>query len=121
MVTIADIERGVGAYLDGELMSLLPPDSAERWVIGSVAAIYIKKKMRDLAAFMESPIAKEVELVGEDGSINLDILRDTFKSRMPSGGVVYDKGIVGKVFGSLRFQSEDVDKLYSYITKQEVR
>lgn len=120
MVTLVDIERGVGAYLDSELMSLLPPESAERWVIGSVAAIYIKKKMRDLSAFMESPIAKEIELIKEDGSINLDILRDTFKSRMPSGGVVYDKGIVGKVFGSLRFQSEDVDKLYSYITRQEV-
>lgn len=121
MVTMVDIERGIGAYLDGELMSLLPQDSAERWIIGSVAAIYIKKKMGDLSTFMNSPIAKEMELVGEDGNINLEMLRDTFKTRMPSTGVVYDKGIVGKIFGSLRFQTEDVDKLYSYITKQEVK
>lgn len=120
MVTMADIERGVGAYLDSELMDQLPADSLERAAIGTVSAIYIKKKMRDLAILLESQTARDIELVDDDGNINLDVLKEEFKKRIPSTGVVYDKGIVGKVFGGLRFQKEDVDKLYTYIIKREV-
>ena len=120
MVTLADIEKGIGAYLDSELMAQLPPDSIERAVVGTVAALYIKKKMHDLAIILDSPMAKELGIVGEDGGINLEPLKEEFENRMPPTGIVYDKGLVEKVFGRLRFQKEDVDKLYSYITKQEV-
>lgn len=119
MAKMADIERGIGAYLDNELLSDYEADSAERWLIGSAIAIFVKKKMAVLERFLSSPMAVELEMVDADGNIDLDILRDELKRRIPANGAVYKNAIVEKFFGSLRFQSDDIDKLYKYITNKE--
>ena len=115
MVSVEKAKRGIAAYLDAELMPTLPAKSWERIVVGGAISIAVAKAEKIIDKYKSNPMVESLEMFGSDGSVDIDLLKNTLKSQIGKEGCmeIPDVPIVGKLI----FRSEDVDKLYDYIMK----
>ena len=56
-----------------------------------------------------------LEIFGSDGSVDVDLLKDTLKAQISKEGCMEISSI--PIVGKLTFRSDDVDKVYDYIMK----
>lgn len=112
MVTVDQVEKGIAAYLDTEIMPNLPESGLERLAIGVGVALILRNQKGKLAQLQNNSFVQLMGIFDEDGNVDVDILRDEVKNRLPKGGLKID---VPKL-GAMKFGPSDIDKLYDCIT-----
>lgn len=112
MVTIKQIEQGVAAYLDAELMPQLPANGVQKVIAGTAMSILIKRSGEIIESYKDNQFVKMLGIMDSDGNIDVDTLAEELKKNMPKDGMKVDVPIIGE----LTFKENDVDKLYEYIT-----
>lgn len=115
MVSIDKIEQGVVQYVQNEILPNMEETGIQRLAIGMAMGRYIKAKRIELEAMMDQDLVKSLGYFDESKNVDLEALRDECKANMSDKGLVLEHKFIGK----LTFEKSDVDKLYSYIMKQE--
>lgn len=103
MVSTEQISRGVGQYLDREIIPHFEP-----WkglAIGTAAALYL----RQLPAMLNK-LPQSMKLVDDSGMVDDDALFDAVKSAMHDQ-ISVDLPIIGR----MTFDSQEIDKVFRYI------
>lgn len=116
MITLDKIERGVVRYVDKEIVphinegwsipfagkAIELPVGLKKAVFGTAGALLAKRASSFLSA---------AGMVGEDGSVDVEIVRREFMTRMP------EEGFLIRIPGGteMRLTAKDVDTLYQCI------
>lgn len=111
MVSIKQIEKGIGSYLDHELMPQLPQDGIEKVIIGTGISLLLKKNIGKIDNLRKNPVINAMGIFDKDGNVDIDTLREELKEHMPESGVKYEVPMIG----TLTFKGNDVDVLYNHI------
>lgn len=111
MVAINKIEKGVAAYLDGELMPKLPSSGLERVLTGTALSLAIRRSGTIIAGYKDNKAVQMLGIMDANGNVDVDALAEELKKNIPTEGVKVDVPIIG----ALTFHKDDVDKLYEYI------
>lgn len=112
MVTIKNIEQGVAAYLDNELMPQLPNTGIERVLAGTALSLAIRRSGTIIGSFKDNKIVQMLGIMDAEGNVDVDVLAEELKKNIPTEGVKVEVPVIG----ALKFHKEDVDKLHEYIT-----
>lgn len=113
MVSFSDIETGVAAYLDKELISQYEENDPKRIVAGMVIGIAIKKQEKIFSLLKELPIVKFLDIVDEHDNVDLDTLYEELKNNMTNKGMRFSVPFVGPV----TIPKNDIDKIYDLINQ----
>ena len=109
MVTIDQAMRGVAQYADNEIIPHLPTGKG----IGAriaLALIMDGGKSRILA-LKDHPAVQMMGFMDEDGNIDLDRLYTAARTRVDGKKIPWNIPVIGE----LKFDVNDVDRLYKYI------
>lgn len=112
MVTIKQIEQGIAAYLDEELMPKLPTSGIEKVITGTALSLFIRRSGTILEGYKNNKTIQMLGVMDADGNVDIDLLAEELKKNFPENGMKVDIPIIG----GMTFHKEDVDKLYEYIT-----
>lgn len=111
MVPMEHVAKGVAKYLDAEVMSQYPENSVQKVLVGTGLALMIRKTEKFADSLKSNETVKMLDVIDENGNVDIDTLKDALKANIPETGVVYDNKFIGK----MTFMKADVDKLYDYI------
>ncbi len=110
MVPITNISAGIAKYADREILPKLPDGSWQKVIAGMGISIAAKRGEAIAQSMAENQMLKTMAVV-DSGQVDIDLLRETLKDRIPDAGMV----IALPVIGTMTFHKDDVDKLYSCI------
>ena len=115
MVTVTQIEKGLGMFLDSELMPNLPVDGIQRVLAGTAMALLIKRSGSTIEEYSQHPFIKMLGIVDENGNWDIDTLKTEVKNQMGDKGITIDVPMIG----SMTFHKEDIDKVTTFIKSAE--
>lgn len=108
MVTIDQAMRGAVRFIDTEILPHLP--TGKGIGAGIIIALIMDGGKEKILALRENPVVQMMGVMDEAGNINIDRLynaaRPKFEQKLP---------ICIPFIGDLKFDQNDVDKLYRYI------
>ena len=108
MVTIDQAMRGAAKFADNEIIPHLP--TGKGIGAGIALALIMDGGKAQLLKLRENPAVKMMGVMDEDGNIDLDRLYNAARPRFENKLTVSVP-----LLGDLRFDQNDVDKLYRYI------
>nr|DAZ70567.1 MAG TPA: odorant binding protein [Caudoviricetes sp.] len=108
MVTIDQAMRGAAKFADNEIIPHLPMGKGIG--AGIALALIMDGGKAQLLKLRENPAVKMMGVMDEDGNIDLDRLYNAARPRFENKLTVSVP-----LLGDLRFDQNDVDKLYRYI------
>lgn len=108
MVTIEQTLRGASRFADNEVIPHLP---GGKGLGASIALALILDGSREkILALRENPAVGFMKLIDESGNIDIDRLYSAARPKFEHG-----LNISIPLIGDLKFDQNDVDKLYRYI------
>lgn len=113
MVTMKQIEQGVAAYLDTELMPQLPSTGLEKVLAGTAISLFIRRSGTILESYKDNKTIQMLGVMDGEGNVDVDLLATELKKNIPDEGVKVDIPMIG----AMKFHKEDVTKLHEYITE----
>ena len=108
MVTIDQAMRGAAKFADNEIIPHLP--TGKGIGAGIALALIMDGGKAQLLKLRENPAVQMMGVMDEDGNIDLDRLYNAARPRFENKLTVSVP-----LLGDLRFDQNDVDKLYRYI------
>lgn len=99
------VEQGLLAYINNELIA--KATGTTKFLLYAGVALATPKMEEMFNQYKDNSIIQALEIVRGDGTINVDALYNAMKHAMNKMGTVEYMGI--------KFNSDDVDKLYNYI------
>ena len=114
MVSIESVERGMARYIDEVFLPSFPRDGVKGFAVGVAASLLVKRGGNLLREYAKVPLLRQMGLVGADGSVDLEAVREAVQGNLPAGGlpVGLPMGIV------LRVKAEDVEAMYQAIQRE---
>ncbi|MCQ2513123.1 MAG: hypothetical protein MJ092_07060 [Lachnospiraceae bacterium] len=112
MANKEQIQNGIAAYLDTELMPQIHIEPWKQALLGTFASIAIKRTGSAIDALKDNTALSMIGVVDKDGNIDIDILSQEFKAKMPPEGLKVPVPMLGEI----TFHPSDVDTLYRKIT-----
>ena len=109
MVTIDQAMRGVAQYADNEIIPHLP--TGKGIGAGIALALIMDGGKVQLLKLRENPAVQMMGIMDADGNIDLDRLYNAARTRVDGKKIP----LTIPVIGELRFDVNDVDRLYKYI------
>lgn len=104
------VVNGIINYADNEIMSKLP--TASKWIMGTGLVLAANKANKVAESLRDNAIVKMLDVMDEDGMVEVDELIDAMKASADKyGKVSVDVSMIGK----LTFSSSDIDDLRRYI------
>ena len=113
MISVEKVKRGLAAFLDAELMPHLPSTGWESIVVGAAVGIILKRFDKVVDALKCNKLAQTLEVVGKDGSIDIDIIRDELRQQIERKGSLEVLNV--PILEKLTFRPDDIDKAYKFI------
>lgn len=115
MIPKEHIEMGVASYFDNVFLPQLnlKDQSMQRAFATTAVTIATLKLKGMLEKLSTNPILQFMEIIDEEGNMDVDLLLEEFKKNISQSGVIYDN----KFFGKFEFTAEDVDELGKHIHK----
>lgn len=111
MVTIAQAQRGIAAFVDAEISPNL--SSREKLAFGSVSTLVIHKLPQILGNLSKSKIVSALELYSpETEEIDIDAVYEAIKPNIGLDPIPVKIPYIGL---SLKFTEREAEKLYKYI------
>ena len=108
-VTADQMAEGLARYIDGELVPKAP--GLRKWMLGMAggyAGKMVLDKVNQNRALLES-----IGIMTPDGTIDMDRLYTQMRAVADNSGPVTEHI---PMMGDITFSSDDIDKLYHYIT-----
>jgi hypothetical protein len=109
MVNIEQVKQGFARYVDAEFTNKMTGIS--RWLVGGVAGIAILRAENIYNHLKDMPFIKMLDVVDENGMIDIDIIYNAFLDQARRGEAVIDMPMVGQT----KFNEHDIEMLYRYI------
>ena len=109
MVTIDQAMRGVAKYADDEIIPHLPMGKGIG--AGIALALIMDGGKAQLLKLRENPAVQMMGIMDADGNIDLDRLYNAARTQVDGKKIP----LTIPVIGELRFDVNDVDRLYKYI------
>ena len=109
MVTIDQAMRGVAQYADNEIIPHLP--TGKGIGAGIALALILDGGKNRILALKDHPAVQMMGIMDEEGNIDLDRLYNAARTRVDGKKIPWDIPIIGE----LKFDVNDVDRLYKYI------
>lgn len=109
MVTIDQMTRGVMRFADTEIGPHLPTGKAIG--LGVALSLVAEGGRERLLTLRENPLIKAMGVMDESGNIDLDRLYNAARPRFDGQKLPVALPLIGE----LRFDVNDLDKLYKYI------
>lgn len=111
MTPFAQIQKGVAAYLDNEVMPMFKDDGWKRVAAGAAIALAIQRSDKFLPIITTNQFVKSMELADDEGNIDIESLIPLVKGQLDKEPLSVNVPMIG----NLIFRPADVDKLYDYI------
>jgi hypothetical protein len=112
MVHKSSVIPGLSQFLDSTVLSQYPPTSMKRIVAAGALALFLKQNSNVVDTILNNPMVSGLGVTNSSGMINLDLLRETFKSEIAKAGFMR---INFPMLGDVDFTTEDLDALYNAI------
>ena len=109
-VSVAQIKNGVLKYVDQEIIGKTP--GLTQWVLIAAVSLYAQKADEVLGKFVQSDMAKTLDLVDEQGMVDLDKVKDCFETAASRTGAVVQRI---PMLGNVTFTADDIRRLYELI------
>lgn len=109
MVTIDQAMRGVAQYADNEIIPHLP--TGKGIGAGIALALIMDGGKAQLLKLRENPAVQMMGIMDAEGNIDLDRLYNAARTQVDGKKIP----LTIPVIGELRFDVNDVDRLYKYI------
>lgn len=109
MYNYTQVYNGIAKYLDSDIISKI--DGWQKWVIGAGMSMALSKSNNIFEKIKEMPIVKTLEIVDEQGMINIDELYKYVKEQAEKSPITINNAITGPI----TFNKKDVDRLYEFI------
>ena len=109
MVTIDQAMRGVAQYADNKIIPHLP--TGKGIGAGIALALIMDGGKARLLKLRENPAVQMMGIMDEDGIIDIDRLYNAARTRVDGKKIPWDIPVIGE----LKFDVNDVDRLYKYI------
>lgn len=111
MANMKAVEKGLGRFIEYEIMGSMPNGSWQKLVAGTAVALGIKNLENTLMSYKEHPLIKMLGLWDDHGDIDIDSVGEALKSNLKEGGMRIEFPLIGYV----TFHEDDVDTLKRYI------
>ena len=109
MVTIDQAMRGVAQYADNEIIPHLP--TGKGIGAGIALALIMDRGKSRILALKDHPAVQMMGIMDAEGNIDLDRLYNAARTRVDGKKIPMTIPVIGE----LRFDVNDVDRLYKYI------
>ena len=109
MVTIDQAMRGVAQYAENEIIPHLP--TGKGIGAGIALALIMDGGKSRILALKDHPAVQMMGIMDEEGNIDLDRLYNAARMRVDGKKIPWDIPVIGE----LKFDVNDVDRLYKYI------
>lgn len=109
MVSIEQVKQGFARYIDAEFTNKMT--GINRWLVGGIAGIAILRAENIYNHLKDMPFIKMLDVVDENGMIDIDIIYNAFLEQARRGEAVIDMPMVGQT----KFNEHDIEMLYRYI------
>lgn len=109
MVNIEQVKQGFARYIDAEFTNKMT--GINRWLVGGIAGIAILRAENIYNHLKDMPFIKMLDVVDENGMIDIDIIYNAFLDQARRGEAVIDMPMVGQT----KFNEHDIEMLYRYI------
>ena len=109
MVTYEQVINGLTKFIDSEIISQLTGN--QKLLIGIGSGIALKKGASIYNNLKNNPTIKMLEIIDEKGHIDIETLYQEVRKQAEKEVIRLEIPMVG----TLRLNSEDIEKLYDYI------
>jgi hypothetical protein len=109
MVNIEQVKQGFARYVDAEFTNKMT--GINRWLVGGIAGIAILRAENIYNHLKDMSFIKMLDVVDENGMIDIDIIYNAFLDQARRGEAVIDMPMVGQT----KFSEHDIEMLYRYI------
>ena len=109
MVTIDQAMRGVAQYAENEIIPHLP--TGKGIGAGIALALIMDGGKSRILELKDHPAVQMMGVMDEDGNIDLDRLYNAARTRVDGKKIPWDIPVIGE----LKFDVNDIDRLYKYI------
>ena len=115
MVSLNQIEHGIGRWVDAELLPLVPTggqyDNIKRLGVAASAVYLIRKGKTALTTLQGNALLKTLGAIDENGDIDLDGIKDVLMEKIPDCGIKVTVPILNEV----TFYKKDIEQICTYI------
>ena len=109
MVTYNQVVNGMSRYIDQEIVNKM--QGWQKWALGAGAGIMMTRGANTFNALKNHPIVKMLEVIDENGMIDIDTIYSELRKQAEKGSATIDIPMVG----TITLTKDDVDKLYRLI------
>ena len=109
MVHKSNIIPGLSKFIDTNILSHYPPTSLKRIAAAGAIAIYLNQNMTLVDKILQHPMIEAMNLVNDQGMVNIETLRDVYKNEINKVGFLR---MHLPLLGDVDFTSDDLDSLY---------
>lgn len=110
MVAFDQFVKGAGAFIESEIISVLP--GWQKWVAGGIVAMAMDRSASVFKAVKDIPAVRALGVVREDGMIDIENLYKYIRSSAEKTGPVT---IEVPMVGPFKASVQDLDRLYQMI------
>lgn len=115
MVSLNQIEHGLGRWVDAELLPKLSTggqyDNIKRLGVAAGAVYFVRKGKAALSTMQGNQIMQTLGIVDANGDIDLEGLKTALAEKIPDTGLKVPVPILGEI----TFFKKDIESMYSYI------
>ena len=112
MIPLDKATRGIVNYLDNELLTQISNDSPKKIGFGLFVALAARDPMKLIGMFINPDVLYMLGVINQEhNAIDIEILRDELRKRIPSEGTKMNLPLLGTV----TFTAYDIDKMFNYI------
>ena len=110
MVNVGQVITGLKKYLDSELLSKI--NGWQKWIAGATVSMAMEKSVDIFNSLKTNPAVKALNIITSDDLIDIDTLYKYILEESKKTAATFTLPVIGAV----TLRSEDVEKLYTYIT-----
>ena len=110
MVAFDQFARGVGNYIENEIIAILP--GWKKWVAGGLVAMALDRSAAIFKVAKDHPVIKSMGIIREDGMIDVESLYKYFRAAADKTGPIT---IEVPLAGAFKASAQDLDNLYNKI------
>lgn len=110
MVTFEQTVKGIAAFIEAEIISMLP--GWKKWAAGGLVAMALDRSASIFKTAKDHPVIKSMGIIREDGMIDVESLYKYFRAAADKTGPIT---IEVPLAGALKVSAQDLDNLYNKI------
>jgi hypothetical protein len=116
MVHKSSFIPGFSKFIDESVLSHYPANSMKRILMAGAVSLYLKQNENIVDTLASNPIFTGLGVMGADGNVNIESLRDVLKGEIKKAGFMR---LSIPFIGDIDFTPDDVDTLYNYIVEMD--